>query len=850
MGTWWKDIAYGARGLWRTPTFTLTVLIVLALGIGANTAIFSVLNPLLFRALPFPHADELVVVVPYQQRTGQPRNFSYPDFLDTREQAKSFAALAALTEQSVALGGLPEPVRARAAFTTSSLFPVLGIKSAVGRTLLPADDVLDAPPVVVLSHGAWVTHYGGDPGVVGRAIAIEGKSFEVVGIMPLGFRLPADARGHETDVFLPLHTYSDAPALTQRGMQFLLAVGRLAPGVGVVQATAEGSVIAERLEKQFPDEGHTQVRLRIDPLRRWLTGEFRSVAMILLAAVGLVLLMACANVGNLVLVRSIARRREFATRLAMGASRGRLLRQLLTESLLLSLLAGGLGLGLSFWMTSKLSSLLPPTQTMDGSVDGAVLLFTFGATMLAGVLFGLAPALSSSKVDVHEALKEAGAQVSASGAQLRLKNALIASQIALAFALLSGAGLMIRSLGHLTVVHPGFEAPDLAMMRLPLPAWRYSDDQKRDFYLQLIDRVKGLPGVVSAGVGDPFPFFDGSSRTSLTLEGFPPPPPGDTVTSTMYEVSADYFTTMGIPILRGRTFSADERAKAIVINQTFAARYWPNDSPLGKRIIRDDVAHTIVGVVGDIHHGSLDRLPDLQFYVPFEYSRWLDMNLVVRAHGSPERLTAALRDLLRQADPQLPVPRLEAASDIIDMTTQSRRATTYLLEAFAVVALLLASIGLYGLVTYAVAQRRREFAIRVVLGAERGDIVRLVLQQGLSIVAIGLGSGLLLSFASAGLYREVLFGVAVTDPLDLRHHLPHPGRLGDGRHHRPRTPRHPRGSHGRAARRLKSGTGVARWWGGGRHGEASDLRGGDAGGGLQRVERSRAEGRVPGGLRR
>ncbi|MBK7859109.1 MAG: ABC transporter permease [Archangiaceae bacterium] len=759
------DLRFGFRNLLRTPGFTLTALLALALGIGANSAIFSVVSPLLFRALPLPEPEQVVALPMTNTATGNASNWSLPTFKDVLDRQKSFSAMAALRQGGAAVSTATEPARMRVIFASHGVFAVMGLQPELGRVFTETDDQPGAAPVAVLTHSAWVKHWSQDPGVIGRSITVDGRAFTIVGVMPAAFsELPGDGRAQ--GLFLPLGVDLDEVKFgAHRGHHNLRALARLKAGVTLAAAGSELGSIFSALELEHPEEKN--IAPQVLSLQESLTADLKPAAMVLFAAVLLVLLIACANVAGLMVVRSGARQREIAVRLALGASRLRVVQQVLAEAVLLGVMGAALGLLVAVWTLEGLKG-LAGSKLSAASLDGQVLLFTAAVGVLTGLLFGAVPALHASRVGLHEALKDAGARASLSKNRRRAQSALVTVQVALAFALLAGAGLMFQSLYGLMRVNPGFEAENLLTVRLDLPASSYTDDQKRDYYRRALEQAAALPGVESVASVDPFPFLDGTSRNSV----YPPgnePERGSEVAANMYEVSAGYFATMKIPVVEGRGFADSEMQldspRVMVVSQKLAKRFWPTETALGKQLIgfsREPC--TIVGVVGDVKHGSLDGDAKMAFYLPYVRSAWLAQRLLVRAKGPPEQLVASLRRLERNLDPSLPVREPEAANEILSQSASQQQTTLTMLAAFAAVALLLSAIGLWGLIAYAVAQRRQELAIRSALGAPQGHLVGLVLKQGVWLTGLGLLGGVALALAGSKVLGAMLYGITAVDP--------------------------------------------------------------------------------------
>jgi predicted permease len=761
-----SDLRFSLRNLLRTPGFTLAALVALALGIGANSAIFSLVSPVLFRPLPVPEPDRLVDMAIYNTVTGSTWNWSLPSFKDMVAQQKSFEAVTAVRNSSVAVTTAGEPVRLRAVYAAPGLFGVVKLEPEVGRVFTEADDDPGATPVAVLAHWAWVKHWSQDPGVVGRPVTVDGRTFTVAGVMPEAFSLPGQGKGRGAGLYMPLMLNPDVQRFaTNRGHHNMQAMGRLKPHVTLAAANAELDAIFGAIEKENPDEKNG--RSKLSGLQESMTAELRPAAMALFAAVLLVLLIACANVAGLLVVRAGARQREIAIRLALGAGRLRVVRQVLTEAVCLSSMGAVLGLLVALWTLDGLKALIG-NRLIDVTLDGHVLVFTALVGTVTGLLFGVVPALHASRVGLNEVLQDAGNRASLSRGRRRAQAVLVAVQVSLAFALLAGAGLMFESLYALMRIDPGFKADHLISIRIDLPSGTYDDARKREFYHRALEQAAALPGVESVATGDPFPFLDGNSRTSIYPQG-QEPEKGTDQAANMYEVSPGYFATMKIAVLEGRTFSAEEtqpeNERAVVVSRKLAQKFWPNESALGKPLhCGFNEPRTIVGVVGDVVHGTLDSDVRMAFYVPFEQSRWLDQRLLVRTKGPPEQLAEPLRRLARTLDPTVPTEAPELATETLEQSAQSRRLTLVMLVAFAGVALLLSGLGLWGLIAYAVGQRRHELAIRLALGAPGGHLVGLVLRQGVWLIGLGLCGGVALALGGSRVLAALLYGVQPVDP--------------------------------------------------------------------------------------
>ncbi|HEX8072781.1 MAG TPA: ABC transporter permease [Pyrinomonadaceae bacterium] len=767
MQTLWQDLRYGVRTLWKSPGFTLVAVVALALGVGANTAIFSVVNSVLLRPLPYPDSERLVAFAGVNQGAGiNDSNMSVPDFADWRGQNDAFAQLAGFVTGGALLVSGDEGERVRAAGVTEDFFPLVGVAPLRGRALNAEDQTPGHEPVVVLSYGLWQRRFGGDPNAVGGRVMLGGKSTAVVGVMPPGFDFPA-----QSELWTPLQL--DAAA-ERRDNRYLQVVGRLKPGATIAQAQSQLDTINARLAQSFR-ETNTGWGVQLTNLRESLVGSVRASLLVLLGAVGLVLLIACANVANLLLARATARQRELAVRTALGASRGRVVRQLLTESLLLSVVGGALGLLLSVWLTDLLVAVSPAGSPRFEEIrpDARVFVFTCAVTVLTGLVFGLVPALQASRLDLNDALKEGGRGGAESARRNRVRALLMTAEIALSFMLLAGAGLLVRSFVRLRETRPGFNPDGVLTMRLSLPPGKYAQGEPRaQLYRQVCERVAALPGVTAAGAvltmplgGDTF-----SVGRSFIREGRPMTPE-ESANAAYYVATPGYFRALEIPVLAGRGFNEQDTAQApmvVLVNETMARKFWPGESPVGKRITiwRDEkFAREVVGVVGDTRP-ALDTPAGAQMYVPYaQDATWGSLTLVVRAQGDPAALAAAARNEVRAFDKTFPVYNVKTMAEVAAASAAQRRASMLLLSAFAGVALLLAVIGIYGVTAYYVTQRTHEIGVRMALGAQTGDVLRLVLGQGLRLTLAGIGVGLFAALALTRLLASLLYEVSATDPL-------------------------------------------------------------------------------------
>jgi putative ABC transport system permease protein len=768
MNTLLQDLRYGARMLMKNPGFTLVAVLTLALGIGANAAIFSVINSVLLRPLPYPQPERLVWIWGTNPSADiKQEGASLPDFADWKAQGQSFAAMGGFTNFSPILTEAGEPERLPGALVTDGFFTALGVSPQLGRVFTPDEDRPDNRRVAVLGHGIWQRRFGGDPGIVGRKITLNGAPYLVVGVMPPGFKHPLPGMRAPAEVWTPLGI---EPATMGRRSDFLGVVARLKPGVAIGQARSEMDALMRRLEGQYPDSNRGWGVILLPLLERFV-GELRPTLYLLLAAVGFLLLIACANVANLLLARATARQREVAIRSALGAGRGRIMRQLLTESALLSALGGAVGLLMAKWGMDALINMSPASLPRLGEVafDWRVLGAAFGIALVTGLLFGLLPALQAAVPLLNEALKEGGRGADAARGK-RLRSAIVVAEVALALVLSVGAGLMLRSFARLQNVNPGFNPKNVLTASLSLPRAKYEEGPRVvAFYRRLLDEVAAMPGVESAGLVDALPLA-GGSYLSFAIEGRPP---ADRTPDAEHRVvSPGYFKAMGIPLIRGRMLSEQDHAQApfaTVISETMARRYWPNEDPLGKRINLDDSQtapwRTIVGIVGDVRNEGLNAEPNPQMYVTFAQAPRQGMSLVVRGAGDPTGLIAGVRNKVAELDRDQPLYNLRTLEQALAESLARERFGLLLIMAFAGLALLLAAVGVYGVLAYSVTQRTREIGVRLALGASRRDVLRLIAGQGMKLVLAGVGAGLLAAFALTRLMTGLLYGITATDPL-------------------------------------------------------------------------------------
>ncbi len=763
------DLRFAWRSLWKNPTLTALAVAALALGIGANTAIFSVVRGVLLAPLPYPEPERIVRLLDTNPQANLPRfPSSPPDFADWRAQNRVFSHLAAIARASVNLTGEGEPERLIAARVTADFFGLFRVPAALGRGLLPAEDQVGGPKVAVLSHALWQHRFGGDPKILGRRLVLDGEPTTVVGVMPESFVMPQRA-----ELWLPLQL-----AITEemRGGHFLSVAGRLKEGVSLDRAQTEMSGIADRIALAHPDT-NKDWGVRLHPLRDLMVEDIRPALLVLLGAVGLVLLIACANVANLLLSRLAAREREVAVRSALGAGRGRLIRQFLTESTFLSLIGGLLGALLAWQGTRSLIALfgdrVPRAQEIG--VDGGVLAFSLALSLGCGLLFGLLPALHSSRADLRSSLSEGGRGQAGDRRGRRTRSFLVFAEVALAIVLLVGAGLLVRSLRELQNVKPGFRSGGVLTAQIQLPDAPYSSPERQNaFYSVLLPKLAAIPGVAQAAITSSLPFSGGRSMFAFEVEGRPIPDLSNAPASNAAFVSADYFSALSIPLLKGRTF--DERDRfggnpVIVINQTLAAKMWPNENPLGKRLTFDvpnvpkPTWQTVIGVVGDVHGGDLSEDPGMQSYQPLVQVPPQSAGLAVRTTGEPAALSAALTQAVRSVDPGLPISSIRTLERMVSDSVAAPRANAILLALLAALALVLAAVGVYGVLSYSVAQRTREIGLRMALGAGSGVVLRQIFREGLGTVLAGIAAGLLGAYFLVRSLESLMFGVTLRDPI-------------------------------------------------------------------------------------
>jgi putative ABC transport system permease protein len=766
MGTFWQDIRYGLRMLRRSPGFTAVAVLTLALGIGANTAIFSVVYAVLLRPLPFPQANRLVFLTEWSQQVPN-MSFSVADFNDVGDQNTVFSSVTAFRANSYILTGSGEPQRLNGRQVTSGFFPTIGVKSIAGRTFNPSEDKTGAERVVLLSEGFWNRQFGRDPAVVGKVLTLNDEAYTVIGVLPA---FPS-ALWQQVDLWTSMGRLEDQLGGPQRRGNHpgIYVIGRLKPGTTVEQARSQIVSIAHRLAQEYPQSNAPQ-SMTLEPVQTAIVGPLRQPLLVLLGAVGFVLLIACANVANLLLARASGREREFAIRTALGAGRARQLRQVLTESLLLALVGGAVAIGLAFAGVKGLMAAIPPDSVPrldEVGLNGTVLAFTAAVSLLTGIIFGLVPAWQASRPDVHDALKEGG-RAGAGMGRHRMRSALVVSEVSLALLLLLGAGLMLKSFSRVLDADPGFRASGVLTASISLPRTKYGEPPRiRAFIEQTLEKVRAVPGVEAAGSTLP---LLGHWQTGFDVEGRPVLPPGQRASTDITRVSSDYFRAMGVRLLRGRVFTeldSPDSQPVCIVDETFVRAYWPHDDPLGKRVRvgdPDDPWRTVVGVVAHVKNYGVDQPSRVETYLPYEQDPINAFTLVVRTTGDPASLSPRMRDAVLAVDPDVPIFNISTMEDLVAQNVAPRRLAVMLIGVFAGLALLLAGIGLYGVMSFTVSQRTHEIGIRMALGAHENDILRLVVRQGMLLAVTGLGIGMVGAFALPKLIGALLFQTSAADP--------------------------------------------------------------------------------------
>ena len=775
METLIKELRFGVRSLLKAPGFTVIAVITLALGIGANTAMFSVINAVLLRPLPYRDPSRLVTIWEESPSRGMYQlPVSFANLRDWVDQNHSFEQISAYTFTNLNLSGTGEPARLSAVRFSANLLPLVGATPMLGRAFLPEEDKEGANRVVILSHALWKSRFGSDAGIVGRSLTLDNKSYTVVGVMsstfqfPVGFGYLGKVLNDPIDLYVPLAATSREAT---RGNYSFFALGRLKPGVTIDQARAEMTTIEGRLEKQYP-EGNTGIGISLVPTQEQTVKEIRPALLVLLGAVAFMLLIACANIANLLLARAASRQKEIAIRTALGASRMRVLRLLLTESLILSLAGGCLGLLLAFWGTDALVALAPDNipRLNEVGLDARVFGFTLAISLITGIAFGLVPAFQISRPDLNEALKEGSKGSIESSAGKRTRSVLVAVEVALSLLLLIGAGLMVKSFLRLQQMRLGFNPDNVLAVSLTLPASTYPEErQQAAFFKEALERLQSQPGVQSVGVTTGLPLTLSLSGSDFRIEGRPEPEAGKEMIINTRSVSPDYFHTLGIPLMKGRTFSdrdQTESRKVAIINQDLTRIYFPNEDPLDKRITFDDGESwiSIVGVIGDVKQLGLDSSAQPEVYFPYLQSPSPAMGLVVRTAANPLSMASTVKSQIQLIDKDLPIDEAKTMQQLLAESISGRRFNMLLLTIFGAVALVLAVVGIYGLMSYSVAQRTHEIGIRVAIGAQPRDVFRMVIGQGMMLAMIGVAFGLAGAFGLTRLMATMLFGVEPTDP--------------------------------------------------------------------------------------
>jgi putative ABC transport system permease protein len=771
METLFQDIRFGARMLLRSPAFTSVAIIALALGIGGNTAIFSVVNAVLLRPLPYAAPDRIMRIFASAPERGLDRtSISYQRASAIVEQTRLFEHCGSYTFDSANLTGIDEPRQLTVIRMSAGLLDVLKVSPVAGRNFTADEDKLGGPLVVILSHKLWSKQFASDPAMVGKTITLDGGSYTVVGVMGTDFGFPT----REIDAWLP-RVFEPSflnRETVERGAGYLNMIGRLNPGVTVQQAQSEMESIAE--SSKIPDHPDSGFGAAVVPFPESATQGVRPTLYILLGAVAFVLLIACANVANLLLAKAAGRQKEIAVRAALGASRARLIRQFLTESVLLALIAGGLGVLLAVWgvelLVSAASGNIP--RATEINVDGSVLAYTAIIALLTGIVFGLAPAIQLSNADLNEALKDTSRGSTGGRRRTRTRSVLVVVEVSLSVVLLIGAGLLIRSFVLLQRVDTGFNPSHLLVANISLPTSRYADvNQRSSFYTRLCQELIAVPGVVSAGVSQSIPLSGNDARSPIAIDGRPVPPIGERPIILLGIVGPDYFKTMGIPLLQGRFFDDRDNATApvtVIINQSFARRFFPDENPIGKRVLTggaQPVAREVVGVVGDIRQLGLDTAPNESFYLCSNQRPQLAMAVVVRTEGPPTSVSSALRARVLAIDHDQPIASVQTMEELVTSSVSSQRFISMLLGTFAAVALLLAAIGIYSVMAYTVSQRTGEIGLRMALGAGSQDVLRLVVGQGMTMALIGVAIGLIGAFGLTRVMSSLLFNISATDPI-------------------------------------------------------------------------------------
>ena len=780
--TFWQDLCYALRMLWKNPAFTAVAIITLALGIGANTALFSVVNGVLLNPLPYVQSDRLVAL--YSRTVDESKfSISYPNFQDWVRENRFFSSMAAYRSQDYSMTGMGDPERVPAEMVSATFFPLLGVNPVIGRTFLPEEDRLGAAPVALIGSGLWNRKFGGARDAMGKSLTLDGVAYTIVGVIPANFHYAANNFDKGKEVYVPIGQWTDPTFRDRRAGMGMDAIGRLKPGVTFQQAKSDMEAIGRHLADEYPD-ADKGIGVTVVPLKGDLVGDIQPLLLTLLAAVGFVLLIACINVGNLLLARSTARTQEFAIRCALGASRARMVRQLLTESIMLGVAGGSVGLVIASWGLQLALKVLPGAvpRVEEIHLDGHVLLFMLGASLFSGVLFGLAPALKDSKGDLQETLKEGGR--GASGVRHRAQRVFVVVEMALALVLLAGAGLMIRSLSKLWQVSPGFDPHNVLNFSMTLPSTLKTPEAIRAHWRSINDTLNATPGVEASAMTASAMPMGGDSELPFWVEGQPKPATtGDMKISIFYLVQPDYMRVMKIPLLRGRFLSAEDKAHThdvMVIDERFAQIHFRGQDPIGKRVNFAILNTTveIVGVVGHVKQWGLDRdatsALQAQCYFPLEQmpdqfvplvSRGI--GVMVRTNGPSLAYESALRRTISHMNSEQVMYGARTMDEVISDSLAARRFSMELLGVFAALALVMSCVGIYGVISYIAGQRTHEIGIRMALGAERGDVLRMVVGEGAQMALVGVAIGLIAAFGLTRLLSSMLFGVSAHDPLSF-----------------------------------------------------------------------------------
>ena len=774
MDSFFQDMRYGARTLFRTPLFTLVAVACLALGIGVNTTIFSVVDAVLLTPFGFTDPDRLVFLNETNlKQSVEEGGVSYPDFRDWRAQSQSFEGLAAQTDRSLTLTALDEPVRLQGATVSWNLFPILGVSPILGRTFREDEDQPGAPGTVLLSHAAWTERFDGDSSIIGRTVQINARPHTVVGVMPPRFKFP---QIHE--MWIPIGPIEHESPRDDRG---LAVYGRLKPGVSVEQANTELKAVAARLESAYPVE-NKEWSATVRPLRdEFIDGELKLIIMTMMGAVTFVLLIACANVANLMLARASGRQREIAIRSALGAGRGRVVRMLLTESVLLGLLGGALGIGVAYMGINLLDAAMPvdngPPYFIDWKIDREALLYTMAISVVTGLVFGLAPALQASRGNLQASLKEGTRGGGASGSLGRLRNTLVVAEVALSVVLLIGASLFVRTFMNMENMDAGFEAKPLMTMRFYMPGERYDGISPKARRVEdIIQRIEAIPGIEAAAASNNIPLSGGGGGSVIVVDGRDTPPEGEP--PIFYAgVTPHWFRTLGIPMLRGRDFTDAEgrdSSQVAIVNETMAKKYWPNQDPIGRRFrfagAPPDAWFTVIGMTRDFAVDNIDvsEEPSPAAFVPYVYMATLNTGITIRTSlADPAQVMPSVRRELRGSDPVLPVFAVSTMQAVREAGYWQYSLFGWMFSIFGGIALVLAAVGVYGVISYGVSQRTHEIGVRMALGAHSGDVLRLVVRQGATLAALGVGLGLIGAFGVTRVIKTMLYGVSPTDPLSF-----------------------------------------------------------------------------------